>query len=103
MRGTGVTMGQLATAFSQAPSVGGRRVDDRTGLTGKYHIQLEYTPSVIPGPNGNTSPNPAADSGPSVFTAAQEQLGLKLQAVFFFIDSPATEIYTLSLHDALPI
>jgi uncharacterized protein (TIGR03435 family) len=78
IRGTGVTMGQLATAFSQAPAVGGRVVVDRTDLTGKYNLQLEYAPSVIPGPN--TAPNPAADSKPNVFTAIQEQLGLKLQS-----------------------
>jgi uncharacterized protein (TIGR03435 family) len=44
-------------------------------------LHLEFVPSVIPGPTGSTPiPNPAADSGANVFTAVQEQLGLKLQA-----------------------
>src|SRR6266581_2232744 len=30
-------------------------------------------------------------------------LQLIFHAVFFFMDTPTTEIYTLSLHDALPI
>src|SRR5687767_6083634 len=34
---------------------------------------------------------------------AFEQVGHHDRAVFFFNDPPTTEIYTLSLHDALPI
>jgi len=80
MRGVGVTMSQLAAGMSGSPSIG-RPVVDRTGLTGRYNLQLEFVPSVIPGPTGATPiPNPAADSGANVFTAVQEQLGLKLQA-----------------------
>lgn len=50
-----------------------RPVVDKTGLTGKYDITLQYTPDNTPAdaPNAN---------GPTVFTALQEQLGLKLDS-----------------------
>lgn len=47
----------------------GRPVLDKTGLTGHYDFVLRY--------NMNESPE---SSGPSLFTAIQEQLGLKLEA-----------------------
>lgn len=51
-----------------------RTVVDKTGLTGKYDITLQYTPD-----NGPAADSPDA-SGPSIFTALQEQLGLKLDS-----------------------
>jgi uncharacterized protein (TIGR03435 family) len=61
-----------------------RPVYDRTGLTGNFEIQLEYTPDQMPQippgatlPPGLTLPSP---DGPSLNTALQEQLGLKLEA-----------------------
>jgi uncharacterized protein (TIGR03435 family) len=59
-----------------------RPVFDRTGLAGDYDIRLRFLPepgapaSGSSGPAG--APSPAADV-PSVFTALQEQLGLKLE------------------------
>ena len=56
----------------------GRMVIDRTGLSGAFDIDLHFTPDRIPdfGPGG-----PVIDpNGPSIFTALQEQLGLKLDA-----------------------
>jgi uncharacterized protein (TIGR03435 family) len=52
----------------------GRPVIDQTGLTGRYAFTLNWT--------ADDGPSPAADasSGPSLFTAIQEQLGLKLKA-----------------------
>jgi uncharacterized protein (TIGR03435 family) len=58
----------------------GRPVIDKTGLTGQYDIRLEF---VLDGPipiNGQPVPAPQADSGPSIFTALETQLGLKLSA-----------------------
>ncbi len=49
-------------------------VVDMTGLAGEYEIHLEWTPAPI---TAGPSEQPA---GPSLFTAVQEQLGLKLEA-----------------------
>jgi uncharacterized protein (TIGR03435 family) len=54
----------------------GRVVVDKTGMTGKYDVTLTWTPDRASGPN---SAPPTDASGPSIFTAVQEQLGLKLQ------------------------
>jgi bla regulator protein BlaR1 len=61
----------------------GRKVIDHTGLTGKYDIQLHWTPDPAEqGPKGPVDPGaePPAENGPSLFTAIQEQLGLKLDS-----------------------
>ena len=50
-----------------------RKLIDRTGLTGFYEIDFEYDPRSTRPPDG------ADDLGVSFFTAAQEQLGLKLE------------------------
>jgi uncharacterized protein (TIGR03435 family) len=49
-------------------SASGRIVVDRTGLKGPFAIDLEY------------SPDQTASDDPSIFTAVQEQLGLKLES-----------------------
>ncbi|MGB7220700.1 MAG: TIGR03435 family protein [Vicinamibacterales bacterium] len=68
-----VTMAQWATTLSQFVS---RFVTDRTGLTGSFDFDLQWTPDQMPpGPPG---PPPIDLNGPSLFTALQEQLGLKL-------------------------
>jgi uncharacterized protein (TIGR03435 family) len=69
-------MSQLADRLA---TLLGRTVVDKTGLDGTYDIELTYTPDADMGqqlPPGQ----PAPDLGPSLFTAIQEQLGLKLQA-----------------------
>jgi uncharacterized protein (TIGR03435 family) len=71
--GDGVTMTDLATILSQQI---GRPIADKTGLNGTYRFKLDWAPEM-----GSTSTDvSAADSGPSLFTAVQEQLGLKLVA-----------------------
>ena len=73
----GVLMTDLAR-FGLASQVG-RIVIDRTGLTGRFDLDLEFSPTN----RLQASPDAAdasRDSGPSIFTALQEQLGLKLQA-----------------------
>jgi uncharacterized protein (TIGR03435 family) len=73
-----VTMPEVATYLS-GYAVVGRPVEDRTGLSGRYDFELEFTNAFIVGPNGAPAPNPAADSGTGLFTALKEQLGLTLQ------------------------
>ena len=60
----------------------GRVVVDKTGIQGRYDIVLNWTPDdeVAPGSNGGGGLSGAPDSGPSIFTAIQEQLGLKLES-----------------------
>ena len=54
----------------------GRPVVDRTGLSGTFDMDLQWTSGVDPAPGGNA---PSPDDGASIFTAPQEQLGLKLE------------------------
>jgi uncharacterized protein (TIGR03435 family) len=77
--GAGVTMPELAASFAAWPIVG-RPVIDRTGLTGQYDLKLESVGTIVPGPNPTPAiTNSATDVGPNLFTALQEQLGLKLE------------------------
>ena len=80
--GQKTTMAQLTDLLSNST---GRVVLDKTGLTGKYDINLDYTPEqsqlqLLPGGDPDM-PFPRPDpNGPSLFTALQEQLGLKLES-----------------------
>jgi uncharacterized protein (TIGR03435 family) len=56
----------------------GATVLDQTGLKGLYAVNLEWTPS--PNVNAESNANADAPAGPSLFTALQEQLGLRLEA-----------------------
>jgi len=64
-----VTGDTLASTLREFVSETGRPVIDKTGLTGEYDFRLEWASEQ------------AADSTlPSLFTAIQEQLGLKLES-----------------------
>jgi uncharacterized protein (TIGR03435 family) len=52
-----------------------RMVIDRTGLTGTFDMELAWTPDTARPTDGG-----GAGDNPSLFTAVQEQLGLKLDA-----------------------
>jgi uncharacterized protein (TIGR03435 family) len=58
----------------------GRPVKDKTNLTGNYEIVLQFVfeASLAETPVG--APSASDPSGPSIFTAVQEQLGLKLES-----------------------
>ena len=83
LSGQKVEIAQLMDTLSR---VTGRIVLDKTNLTGKYDINLDYTPEqgqVQPPPGGTPGmfPLPLIDpNGPTLFTALQEQLGLKLES-----------------------
>jgi uncharacterized protein (TIGR03435 family) len=78
----GQRMSDFANALS--PFVN-RNVVDRTNLTERYDLELSWTPDQMPqgaagGLAGSTA-GPAIDpNGASIFTAIQEQLGLKLDS-----------------------
>jgi len=62
----------------------GSPVLDQTGLKGNYNFHLRWTPDVN-SPGAMSGPSPGTEAalptapGPSIFTAVQEQLGLKLE------------------------
>jgi uncharacterized protein (TIGR03435 family) len=63
----------------------GRTVVNKTGLTGFFDVQLHWAPDAGEtgpfGPAPGVQPPPPADpAGPSIFTALQEQLGLRLES-----------------------
>jgi uncharacterized protein (TIGR03435 family) len=69
LRSKSITLPRLAAELSFV----GRKVIDRTGLPGAFDVSLEWMPDA---PGGGAPP---PDSLPSIFTAIQEQLGLKLE------------------------
>jgi uncharacterized protein (TIGR03435 family) len=78
-----MTMTQVVNGLSRMAGLN-RTVVDRTGLTGAYDFDLTFTPDQMPQGRGDPPPGappmPAIDpNGPSLFTALQEQLGLKLE------------------------
>jgi len=64
--GTGTTISELLRRLSPAL---GRPVVDRTGLKGEFDLELQWAHEQT-----------ADATGPSLFTAVQEQLGLKLES-----------------------
>jgi uncharacterized protein (TIGR03435 family) len=83
--GTGVPVSALATILSRQL---GREVLDKTGLKGTYDLKLQWTPDEtqplnLPERGQTSAPSSAApsdSSGLSIFTALQEQLGLRLES-----------------------
>lgn len=82
--GEGTGISTLAHLLSQQL---GRTVVDKTGLTGNYDFTLNWTPDDAPPPKaGGADGGPphndggTDDAGPSLFTALQEQLGLKVES-----------------------
>lgn len=67
------SMEDLAESLTRMREVGDRVVVDRTGLTGTYDFELNWTPDRGAG-------IPVEAAYPGLFTALQEQLGLKLKA-----------------------
>jgi uncharacterized protein (TIGR03435 family) len=82
MRAGGQTMESLARTLSGNVN---RQVVDRTGLTGRYDYEIEYSPArtlntaPITAPPGGPTPATPIDDSPSIFESVQ-QLGLKLES-----------------------
>ena len=58
----------------------GRTILDRTGLTSNYDFTLRWNPDNGTSAASNPPEGSQADALPSIFTALQEQLGLKLES-----------------------
>jgi uncharacterized protein (TIGR03435 family) len=76
-----VTMKAFASDLSSLPEIGGKIVVDKTGLKGAFNFGLRWTPDLAagaaaPAQDEGAEPDPTA---PSLPTALQEQLGLKLE------------------------
>jgi len=73
------TMALLADSLTELTD---RPVFDRTGLEGSFDGALEWmpTPDETQRLGGGDPSRPPIESGPSLFTALQEQLGLRLSA-----------------------
>jgi uncharacterized protein (TIGR03435 family) len=79
------TMTNFARALVQVVQ---RTVIDRTGLTGNFNFDVKWTPDTLPRRPPGMLPNERIringveidPDGPSIFTALQEQLGLKLDS-----------------------
>jgi uncharacterized protein (TIGR03435 family) len=77
MMGQKITIETLASSLSRQLE---RVVVDRTGLSGVFDVNLDFAPQGLPGGPLVTDASAADPSGPpSIFTAIQEQLGLKLE------------------------
>jgi bla regulator protein blaR1 len=71
-----VQVSVLAMALSQLL---GRTVTDKTGLQGLYDLKLQWALDAPPAA-GKVPEAPPDSNAPSIFTALQEQLGLKLDS-----------------------
>jgi len=81
----GVSMPQIVSGLARLMPGVSRFVVDGTGLTGRFDIELKWTPTVVEFPRLNdpeliAQVPPIDPNGPSLFTAVQEQLGLKLDS-----------------------
>jgi uncharacterized protein (TIGR03435 family) len=84
VRAKKMSMSEFASGLSEFT---GRMVVDKTGIAGRFDFNLDYTPEAfrtgsltaadLPRVPGET---PADPNGPSLFTALQDQLGLRLEA-----------------------
>jgi bla regulator protein blaR1 len=75
---------QLLVLAATLANVVDRPVIDKTGLSGNFNFKLNWTTDPgqgfgPPGPPPGTDAAPQPD-GPSIFTALQEQLGLRLES-----------------------
>jgi uncharacterized protein (TIGR03435 family) len=78
LQGNAISIGDLISILAD---IGKRPIINKTGLSGLYDVKLEWSPELMQGVGANGQPPPSPNtSGPSLVTALQEQLGLKLES-----------------------
>ena len=84
----------LADLLAFMPEIEGHLVVDQTGIKGNYDYTVQFSSEALDqkfaAQAGAPPPAQSNDSGPSIFTALEEQLGLKLQ-----MTKGPVEIYTI--------
>ena len=75
--GANATMEQFVTILSRYMD---RPVIDKTGFTGLFNAKLQFAPESAPRQLSGAPVEVSASTEPSIFTALQEQLGLRLEA-----------------------
>jgi len=85
IRASSRTIDQLAASLARQVA---RRVENRTGLSGNFDFDLEWTPEAAKTPLSSTGgvAQPSLDDNLSIYTALREQLGLELKATTGAID-----------------
>ena len=77
------TIDGLTRILANQSDAGGRQIVDKTGLSGKYDYHLEWTPAgtgmAMKGADNGTAESGANPDAPGLFTAIEEQLGLKIE------------------------
>ncbi len=76
---TGATMTNIASGLARLVPGINRIVVDRTGLTGTFDVDLSWNVETTADNQGVSLPPPDTNA-PSLFTALQEQLGLRLES-----------------------
>jgi uncharacterized protein (TIGR03435 family) len=84
-----ITLAMLLSRFT------GQTVLDMTGIQGTYDLKLDWTPENAPKPADS---NIDGDSGPSLFAAVEQQLGLKLE-----VRKGPVEILVIDRAERVPI
>jgi uncharacterized protein (TIGR03435 family) len=87
LHGTSATMESMAGILADLL---GKPVHDDTALAGKFDFNMEWTPDPVSEVNlrkGATEAPPGDQAGPTIFTALQEQLGLKLETKKLPVDA----------------
>jgi uncharacterized protein (TIGR03435 family) len=77
MEGRAAQLDMFTGVLSMQHEINGRTVVNHTGLNGKYNFMLKWTPEQNSAADAATSTDAA---GPSLFTALQEQMGLRLES-----------------------
>ena len=94
IRGVNEPISGLAETLALMPDLAGRTVRDQTGIKGNYDFEVEFEQKELsrnlPAGVGNLSTSNDS-SQPSIFTALEEQLGLKLETTKGPVETYAIE------------